>query len=187
MAAYAEPAELSVDAVLAAPAGIELPRVCGVCGAAGSAGFAAALHRPAAGVGLVGGCLVARASCGACSATSAEVRSTGGVPAQGTRLRQVEGWEQGQMDRWLCGRGRWHLLPRCPLSTRMPAGRLAYAVLCCMPPASISCRPPCPPPPAPLLLQAARRGPRRPRACRAAVCLRLPGCARGGAGPEHRV
>lgn len=85
LAAYA--AEQQQGEVQAPTGGVQLPAACAVCGAAAGAGFAAAAHQPVA--GFIRGSLIVSAACSSCSARAVEVRSAGGVSAQGSRLRCV--------------------------------------------------------------------------------------------------
>ena len=68
-----------------AAGGVQLPAACAACGAAAGAGFAAAAHQPVA--GFIRSSLLISTACSSCSARAVEVRSAGGVSAQGSRLR----------------------------------------------------------------------------------------------------
>ena len=72
------------------PAGdVQLPAACAACGAAAGAGFAATVHQPVA--GFIRSSLIVSSACSSCSTRAVEVRSAGGVSAQGSRLRCVGG------------------------------------------------------------------------------------------------
>lgn len=84
LAAYAAPAEEGQPAA-EAPAGVPVPASCPACGTAAGSGFEAAVRSAAP--GFIRDCVIVGASCSSCTAASAEVRSTGGVAPQGSRLR----------------------------------------------------------------------------------------------------
>lgn len=99
----------------APPQGVQLPVACAACGARAGAGFEASAHRPVA--AFIRDSLIVRATCSSCTAASAEVRSTGGVAPQGSRLRCVPRWWRAPLAPERC------LLPGSPL--RFPAGPAA--------------------------------------------------------------
>lgn len=65
--------------------GVQLPAACSACGATPVGGFVAAAHQPVP--SFMGSCLIVSTACSSCSARAVEVRSSGGVSAQGSRLR----------------------------------------------------------------------------------------------------
>lgn len=74
--------------------GVQLPAACSACGATPVGGFAAAAHQPVP--SFMGSCLIVSTACSSCSARAVEVRSSGGVSAQGSRLRWAAVWREGQ-------------------------------------------------------------------------------------------
>ncbi|KAI3438718.1 hypothetical protein D9Q98_001138 [Chlorella vulgaris] len=68
-----------------APAGVQLPASCHACDAAAASGFFVAVHRPVP--GFIRDCVIVSQRCVSCGAAAAEVRGTGGVSAQGSRIR----------------------------------------------------------------------------------------------------
>lgn len=86
------------------PSGAQLPSACAACGATAVGGFAAAARQPVA--SFIRSCFIVSAACSSCSARAVEVRSSGGVSAQGCRLRCAGvGWLAVQCAAlaWRCG------------------------------------------------------------------------------------
>lgn len=67
------------------PSGAQLPSACTACGATAVGGFEAAARQPVE--SFIRSCFIVSAACSSCSARAVEVRSSGGVSAQGSRLR----------------------------------------------------------------------------------------------------
>ncbi len=82
LAAYAEQPQGEAQQP---PSGIQLPAACAACGATAVGGFAAAARQPVA--SFIRSCVIVSTACSSCSAQAVEVRSSGGVSAQGSRLR----------------------------------------------------------------------------------------------------
>lgn len=108
--------------------GAQLPSACTACGATAVGGFEAAARQPVE--SFIRSCFIVSAACSSCSARAVEVRSSGGVSAQGSRLRCAGVGRLGVQ----CAALAW----RCRMRVRLP-GRLkcvgeSVFCVCVLPP-----------------------------------------------------
>lgn len=164
LAAYAAAAAAEQQQGAAAVlTGAQLPSSCEACGAAAGSGFEAAVRRPVA--PFIRDSVIVSAACSSCSAASAEVRSTGGVSTQGSRIRW--GLPQAAVHSARCFllQLRWEDGPLLLWYLSLRSGSSTFTSPCACSPCRSSARSIAP--------QAARGGAGGPGAGGAAVGLRL--------------